>query len=491
MPSTKRPQWQSLTWHAARSQWKKYRLGRTYYLGSAGVTRTRTSHDRALREWIKISEHLDAESAADAEGIKIRKRRRVPKSDGTGSLMEQSFADRIASLTARLDRIESGDAGGTEFENGKVFIQPAPQPIARREIEELRRDLEAAGVADHPDAALPVTFDDIPDTPIAESIRGVMDAHLETLKQKHAAGERGGKSLRSRSWKFESIRKWTPPGERHGVGDLPAERLDGRLISQYHAHLMSQISEGVWSPVYAAGHLAAMKTLIRWAFENEQIETLPRNIGSRHLTISKPEPVVQTMTADHITALLANAAPRTRAFILLGLNTGATAQDISDLKHSELDLKAGTITRRRSKSQRARTACPTVTWPLWGPTIKAIKATMSKDGPDVFAGQNGRPLVVETIRKDGRVQKTDSVRQAFDRTRRKLAEDHPDIPSFKTLRATSANALRQNAEFGDITELFLGHAAASVMDRHYAAPRNAKLAEAVKWLGGHLSVTKR
>jgi integrase len=490
MPRTKRPKWQSLSWHAARDQWKKYRDGRTYYLGEAGVSRTRQTHDHALREWSEIAEQLDAAEAAGQQATLIRTRPVKPARNGRGHEMHRSLADRINSIASRLDRIDAGDAGGTATIDGRIITKPAPAPVTHEEVEALRRDLAAAGVADHPDATLPAAVDPKPIQAGTQTIRQVMDAHLETLRQKHAAGERGGKSLRSRSWKFESIRKWTPPGEKRTVGDLPAERLDGRLISTYHTHLLKQISDDVWSPTYAAGHLAALKTLIRWGFENEHIDALPRNINSRHLTISKPEPVVKTMAPDHIAALLKHAAPRTRAFVLLGLNCGMTAQDISDLKHDELDLDAGTITRRRSKSQRARTACPVVTWPLWKETAEAIRETMTEEGPLVFVGQQGRPMVVETIRKDGRVMKTDSVRQAFDRTRRKLEDSHPDIPSFKTLRATSANALRQNADFSDITDLFLGHAAASVMDRHYAEPRNAKLAEAVAWLGKELNITK-
>lgn len=488
MPKTTRPKWQSLSWHAARSQWKKFKAGRTYYLGQAGVSRTRKTHDLAVREWSDITAQLEAATAAGGQANIIRTRPMKPSPTGHGSMMQRSLADRLASIRNRLDQIEVGDTGGSEAIDGRLFIRPAPQPITHDEIEKLRHDLAAVGVDDHPDAALPAALDNEPNTPASETIRGVMDAHIDTLKQKHAAGERGGKSLRSRSWKFESLCKWTPPGERHTIGELPAERLDSQLISLLHSFLMKQISTDTWSPTYAAGHLAAMKTLVRWAYENEHIDKLPRNISSRHLTISKPEPVVKTMTPKHIHALLANAAPRTRAFILLGLNTGATAQDISELKHQELDLKAGTITRRRSKSQRARTACPTVTWPLWKETIKAIRDTMTPGGTDVFTGQQGRPLVVETVRKDGRVQKTDSIRQAFDRTRRKLEASHPDIPSFKTLRATAANTLRQSDQFSDITDLFLGHAAASVLDRHYATQRNAKLAEAVAWLGDHFKV---
>jgi hypothetical protein len=57
---------------------------------------------------------------------------------------------------------------------------------------------------------------------------------------------------------------------------------------------------------------------------------------------------------------------------------------------------------------------------------------------------------------------------------------------MKGLRKTAATLLESHETYGRLTGLFLGHAPASMKERHYAAPPQALFDEAVTWLGRQL-----
>jgi hypothetical protein len=62
--------------------------------------------------------------------------------------------------------------------------------------------------------------------------------------------------------------------------------------------------------------------------------------------------------------------------------------------------------------------------------------------------------------------------------------------SLKLLRKTSASLLESHPVYGRLTSAFLGHAPATMREKHYAAVPQDLLDEAVKWLGGQLGVAE-
>ena len=60
----------------------------------------------------------------------------------------------------------------------------------------------------------------------------------------------------------------------------------------------------------------------------------------------------------------------------------------------------------------------------------------------------------------------------------KLAFSKP----FKLLRKTSATLIHSNPQFRGLDPLFLGHAPASIAERHYVATSKSALDEALVWL---------
>ena len=89
------------------------------------------------------------------------------------------------------------------------------------------------------------------------------------------------------------------------------------------------------------------------------------------------------------------------------------------------------------------------------------------------------PLLTEELEASGAYRKTDNVKNAFDRLRKKLKLKK----SLKSLKKTSATLIRGNERFQGLEGLFLGHAPQSMADKHCAQVPQALLDEALRWLG--------
>jgi len=59
---------------------------------------------------------------------------------------------------------------------------------------------------------------------------------------------------------------------------------------------------------------------------------------------------------------------------------------------------------------------------------------------------------------------------------------------MKKLKKTSASIVRNNRHYQGLESLFLGHAPASVADRHYTTVPQELLDEAIVWLGQELKI---
>ena len=144
-----------------------------------------------------------------------------------------------------------------------------------------------------------------------------------------------------------------------------------------------------------------------------------------------------------------------RLAVLLGLNCGFTQQDILDLTPENIDLVAGTITRKRGKVKHVANA-PTVTYQLWPETLKLLKSKSRK-------WKNAR---------------------AIDREWAKLGCHY----SFKFFRKAGSSALATHPEYSRFDQLYLGHTPTTVADRHYTAIPQKLFDEAIKWLGKQFGV---
>ena len=157
------------------------------------------------------------------------------------------------------------------------------------------------------------------------------------------------------------------------VGELrPISAVNSGTLVDYRAGLLNAIKDKQISAVYAKNCMQVAKQFLMFCHETDRIESLPKNFHSKSLRISVEIKEVETLPLPEIKALLKAATERTRLFILLMLNIGGTQKDVSDVTHKELDLDAGTISRKRSKTKK-KASTPTVTYYLWPEVVELLR----------------------------------------------------------------------------------------------------------------------
>jgi integrase len=270
------------------------------------------------------------------------------------------------------------------------------------------------------------------------------------------------------------------------------EKVSGKWLTQYREALLNLADNKEITRVTARKRLVTARTFLRWAYQNDYTDILPRNIDSKALTISINDYVPKYFTVDEVKMLLETAreiGEIKELFILLGLNCGMLPKDISDIHPNEVDWMKGTITRKRSKTGKKAAAnknskVPTVTYTLWRRTFELLKKCRCGDDDHVFLTSNGLPLCRAELKGGGtRVTETNNVVLHFRYVVSRLPKKLPKGKTFKTLRATGASKLEEHPTHGRHTGLYLGHAPESIKEKHYAAIPQKLFDEAIKWLG--------
>ena len=198
------------------------------------------------------------------------------------------------------------------------------------------------------------------------------------------------------------------------------------------------------------------------------------------MSFDRPAAPIRTYTNAEIKTLVNAATGQHKLHVLLALNCGFYAVDIAHLRRDEVDLKAGTITRRRTKTRRQKHT-PLVTYPLWPATLTLLRQYVEKDGALALRTSKGKPWATSTL-KDDKVGKTKESHAIPDH-HKKLCQRTGLVGSFKTFRKTSATRLRSNPKYADLRHHFLGESGKSIADKHYADADAGLFAEAVAWLG--------
>jgi integrase len=204
---------------------------------------------------------------------------------------------------------------------------------------------------------------------------------------------------------------------------------------------------------------------------------LPPNINLRRYNFGKSIRKIRTMTVDEVRTLVGASTGQLTLHLLLMANCGFTQQDVSDLKQNEVDWSAGTITRKRSKTDDHEDV-PTVTYKLWPRTFELLTHYRSQPGDPVLRTKSGKRWMVKR-QTNGKFNRTDSTKSVY----RHLMKKTGIIKPPKILRKTSSTLLKSHDLYFPFVDLFLGHAAASIADRHYADESQNRFDAAVAWLG--------
>ena len=191
------------------------------------------------------------------------------------------------------------------------------------------------------------------------------------------------------------------------IGDgFPIDSMSSKHLEDYHTYLLAEIAQGHIARHYAQHNMTTLKQFVRWAWELD-LCPLPKKITSKDLSFNITTEPIEVFTEAELKSLLKDASERTRLYILLGLNIGATQIDVASLTHSQVDLDQGTITRKRTKTKN-RKDVPTVRYPLWSET-RALLGKHRSDHPELFlTNSKGQPLRVESY-IGGKYAKIDNV----------------------------------------------------------------------------------
>ncbi|HCO23643.1 MAG TPA: hypothetical protein DIT97_11515 [Gimesia maris] len=269
-------------------------------------------------------------------------------------------------------------------------------------------------------------------------------------------------------------------------GNISISEINTKLLLKYQSVLLENIKNGKWSNTTARGYLHSMKSFVRWLWHIEAIPNLPRVLDGRVdiLSIRSGPMNIIEFTDDEIAVLLNKSKGRTKLFILLMLNCGMTQKDISDLRKNEVDLSAGRIIRKRSKTSHHE-GVPTVNYLLWPETLKLLRKYQNDSESERFLLNNkGAPLLSESINKNQKYQKSDNIKCVFDRFRKKVGINKP----LKSLKKTSASRLRNNVSYNSLVDLYLGHAPQSMSERHYATHPQELFDSAISWLAAEFKL---
>jgi integrase len=303
-----------------------------------------------------------------------------------------------------------------------------------------------------------------------KTIAGNIDAHFASrLKDAH-----NGKIKPAR---YDNIVSWLGIFKTW-VGELAVEHFGGTQLKSFQQHLEQKVNHGEYASSYAHSILNEVKTFVRWLEETDVIPALPKGLNKLTIEIEYTPP--RHLTIPEVKALLPFATGRTRLYLLLMLNTGATQKDLADLMPTEVDWETGRITRKRSKTKKQKNV-PIVNYKLWRETLARLKEYGNREGDRVLLNARGNPLKDRTFKSDTdlKLKKNDSVAKAI---RDLIAKAKVDYTP-KMFRATSANILYNEPRFRQYHELFLDHSLKTVAQKSYVTDKPLTLDEAIDWLG--------
>ena len=261
--------------------------------------------------------------------------------------------------------------------------------------------------------------------------------------------------------------------------------IDESKVEGFFNHLSLQVGSGKYAPTYAHTLLMTAKQFISRLAELKLIP-LPSNIRSRCFRFNHSAPAkIETFSTEEIRTILKTAgelSDRTKLYLLLSLNCGMYQNDLAELRTDEVDWKAGTITRARSKTRERNGQV--VTYKLWPETFALLKRYRGK-GELALTNEEGNPLVRYWLDADGKMKRYDCVHAAWTRVAAKMGLTKMRL-GLKHLRKTSSTVLGQHPQFKYYAGYFLADSPKGMDQRHYVVPSEAEFFSALVWLRGQL-----
>lgn len=451
-----------LTWNNGR--WRKMYRGKWFsHSGTGGKLASYPQALAAFKEWKeRIDEQEDKPTslqlALRESFAKSQQWHEVEVSELQNAILEANQDSQELRLIYRLlEVIKSGDASSTGYEDTATDAARAIANQAPRQGTPPQGIAPWANVRD-------ASTDGTPST-ISELVTLFIEDRREAA--------RNGTISKSR---FEVIRVHTEKYRNHASDSSLADSTTA-LVS-FRDGIRKKLHNKQMAAITARDVLSVVKSLYRFADSRDWF-SLPKILhdkGTNGFTVSAPAKAVKVPALDAISGLLEHATERERLYLCLALNCGMGPKDMADLRHDEIDFKASTVTRKRSKTAK-HDSVPIVVYPMWRETSRLLAKFKSEHAELAITTENGRPMVESSFRKDGSVIKRDVVHSAWARLCKKAGSK----VQLKALRKIGASLLEQS-EHHRFVPLYLGHSASSMADKHYAAVAQEQFASAMAWL---------
>ena len=298
-------------------RWKKTFKGKTHYLGSGSSRSDLQSYKSALEKWKAVKseliaedaerpnpvdqeyekmidewehilswsiEHGDENYAAEARSritnLKSRQLERAPKAPGFSDRIESLFEPEAAVLKEIADIAVQKSSDDLEslknaFQNSNIrFNQSTPE--SRREIFEDDRAIHTQKqvwrdrienqrdkVASNNDSTL----------------RGWFKKYFKLRKQLVDAGKLSAGRLSSEGSEIDYFIAWAGPYTQ-------VSKIVSSMLTEFHSVLLDLVKNDDCSQAYASGRMKSVKRFIKWLWEQDAIEMLPKNIDSTSLQIT-------------------------------------------------------------------------------------------------------------------------------------------------------------------------------------------------------------
>lgn len=414
-----------MTWVPASRRWTKKFNGKWYAVSckKLGVPETKEGSWRAANAWWEEQQKLAEAPAEDDRVARAAKISRLVKDFASlDDAARKELADALLGDGA-FDRLK------TQADSVLSAMEPtSPERTVAAQVEQWKAMLRAACQA-------------------KQLSEGRFDAYCR---------------------KIRAFVNWIGP-------EATVESIDEARLEGFYAHLSEKVAAGDYSPSTAHEALMTAKQFISRLAELKLI-LLPGNIRSRRFRFNHSAAAeIEVFTVEEVRALLEKAGDRLRLCFLLMLNCGMYQNDIAELKQEEVDWKAGTITRRRSKTRER--GGPMTKYKLWPETFELLKRHRS-EGELALTTSDGNPLVKYWM-EDGKMRRYDAIQSAFARMGRARL-------GMKHLRKTSSTLLGTHPHYKFFTTHFLSDSPKGMSERHYTRPNDAEFFEALEWLRGQV-----
>ncbi|QDU75109.1 Phage integrase family protein [Bremerella volcania] len=447
-----------LRWHddpkrAAGGRWKKKYKGKTFYFGEVSSKSDKDGYLRACEAFeiwrAKIDLGLDASKPHQAEYLQeIQFRQQALE-----------ILDLEPSSKAEWERPLLQDELAQLQKELKKAKPEKPQTMHRYRRESWKSKIEV--LEKHKEYSGKRTMK-------TETVQHHVDEFLETQRNRVGAGLKPGS--------FKSINDRLPHFANQ-FGSLNVDEINGRTLANFQSWLHAQMGSGRFSSRFADQILKQAIGFVKHLYRTEVIDQLPRNIDTLRIEVEDPD--IEIFTKEEIKTLLEGpGAERTKLYLLLMLNCGYYASDLSELRQDEVDWNEGRIKRKRTKTRKHKQV-PETDFKLWDKTFELLKKYRSSDKEWALTNDEGRQLVRRAVTDDGKVSTTNNVTKAYERFTKRTKVEKPK--ALMLLRKTAATELAKKHK--DCVDYFLGHAPTKLSDKRYVIPDHADFDLAVKWLG--------